>query len=137
MSDLISLLFEIYFSQSHKNGWKVYKSQSVTFFLNELYDSSLTGFLSWHESKSQTTLSHMNRGGSRAAATSKMEHFVIIVNGWKPLLSQRASSWMLQQGKVLPSVAEITKSSGGVELNQFLHSIQNYYLCDLTRRMTP
>ena len=26
-----------------------------------------------------------NRGGSRAAATSKMECFVIIVNGWKPL----------------------------------------------------
>ena len=25
------------------------------------------------------------RGGSRAAATSKMERFVIIVNGWKPL----------------------------------------------------
>ena len=25
------------------------------------------------------------RGGSRAAATSKMVHFVIIVNGWKPL----------------------------------------------------
>ena len=24
-------------------------------------------------------------GGSRTAATSKMEHFVIIVNGWKPL----------------------------------------------------
>ena len=24
------------------------------------------------------------RGGSRAAATSKMECFVIIVNGWKP-----------------------------------------------------
>ena len=23
------------------------------------------------------------RGGSRTAATSKMEHFVIIVNGWK------------------------------------------------------
>ena len=27
----------------------------------------------------------MVRGGSRAAAISKMEHFVIIVNGWKPL----------------------------------------------------
>ena len=27
----------------------------------------------------------MNRGGSRTAATSKMERFVIIVNGWKPL----------------------------------------------------
>ena len=25
------------------------------------------------------------RGGSRTAATSKMESFVIIVNGWKPL----------------------------------------------------
>ena len=25
------------------------------------------------------------RGGSRAAATSKMKYFVIIVNGWKPL----------------------------------------------------
>ena len=25
------------------------------------------------------------RGGSRVAATSKMECFVIIVNGWKPL----------------------------------------------------
>ena len=25
------------------------------------------------------------RGGSRAAATSKMERFVIIVNCWKPL----------------------------------------------------
>ena len=25
------------------------------------------------------------RGGSRTVATSKMEHFVIIVNGWKPL----------------------------------------------------
>ena len=25
------------------------------------------------------------RGGSRTAATPKMEHFVIIVNGWKPL----------------------------------------------------
>ena len=27
----------------------------------------------------------MLRGGSKAAATSKMEFFVIIVNGWKPL----------------------------------------------------
>ena len=25
------------------------------------------------------------RGGSGTAATSKIEHFVIIVNGWKPL----------------------------------------------------
>ena len=26
------------------------------------------------------------RGGSRIAATSKMEHFVVIVNDWKPLI---------------------------------------------------
>ena len=32
------------------------------------------------------------RGGSRAAATSKMEGFVILVNGWKPLtiITQRS-----------------------------------------------
>ena len=28
---------------------------------------------------------HITRHGSRAAATSKMERFEIIVNGWKPL----------------------------------------------------
>ena len=28
---------------------------------------------------------YISRGGSRATATSKMEHFVIIVNGWNPL----------------------------------------------------
>ena len=27
----------------------------------------------------------LSRGGSRTAATSKMELFVIVVNGWKPL----------------------------------------------------
>ena len=27
----------------------------------------------------------VSRGGSRTAATSKMERFMIIVNGWKPL----------------------------------------------------
>ena len=36
---------------------------------------------------------HKYRGGSRTAATSKMERFVIIVNG----LSQSAPSWMLWQ----------------------------------------
>ena len=30
-------------------------------------------------------ISYLIRGGSRTAATSKMERFVIIVNGWKPL----------------------------------------------------
>ena len=38
-------------------------------------------------SKSFTKESNLRllRGGSRAAVTSKMERFVIIANGWKPL----------------------------------------------------
>ena len=32
------------------------------------------------------------RGGSRAAATSKMEGFVIIVNGWKPSILDVAAA---------------------------------------------
>ena len=43
------------------------------------------------------------RGGSTAAATSKMECFVIIVNGF--LLSQSTPSWML------PDVNYVTKRS--------------------------
>ena len=35
--------------------------------------------------KSFTNLSNTGRGGSRAAATSKMEFFEIIVNGFQPL----------------------------------------------------
>ena len=31
------------------------------------------------------TVEMLNRGGSRTTTTSKMERFVIIVNGWKPL----------------------------------------------------
>ena len=34
----------------------------------------------------------MGRGGSWTAATSKIEHFVIIVNGWKPLTINTKSS---------------------------------------------
>ena len=33
-----------------------------------------------------------SRGGSRTPATSNMEHFVIIVNGWKPLTTFPKSS---------------------------------------------
>ena len=36
-------------------------------------------------SKLSASLIDSVRGGSRTAATSKMERFVIIVNGWKPL----------------------------------------------------
>ena len=36
-------------------------------------------------SQANVKANRMDRGGSRTAATSKMECFVIIVNGWKPL----------------------------------------------------
>ena len=33
----------------------------------------------------KSDVKNRSRGGSRAAATSKVERFVIIVNGWKPV----------------------------------------------------
>ena len=33
----------------------------------------------------------ISRGGSRTAATSKMKHFVILINGWKPLIITKCS----------------------------------------------
>ena len=41
--------------------------------------------LIFHFLRSSRLLLSLHRGGSRTAATSKMERFVIIVNGWKPL----------------------------------------------------
>ena len=38
-----------------------------------------------HQSKKVKWKSSRSRGGSRGVAISKMERFVIIVNGWKPL----------------------------------------------------
>ena len=51
------------------------------------------------------------RGGSRTAATSKMEHFVIIVNGFQ-LNGLRAPSWMLQQSQIRPFILDICRSPG-------------------------
>ena len=40
----------------------------------------------WQFGIESSILMLVSRGGSRAAATSNMERFVIIVNGWKPLI---------------------------------------------------
>ena len=48
------------------------------------------------EYMSQKYAKDFYRGGSRTAATCKMERFVMIVNDFQPL-SQSAPSWMLQQ----------------------------------------
>ena len=51
------------------------------------------------------------RSGSRTAATSKMEHFVIIVNGWKPLTIITESS-ILDVAAVLDPPLSIIKYFG-------------------------
>ena len=42
------------------------------------------------------------RGGSRAAVTSKMERFVIIVNGWKPW------EWNKKKNNALAAICHFT-----------------------------
>ena len=56
--------------------------QDFAYFSGKLVFSS--EFLSMSELKTNVYIKEL-RGGSRAAATSKMECFVIIVNSWKPL----------------------------------------------------
>ena len=67
-----------------------YRNQS-----SDLQSKSINWFLSGRDLRYERG-NRVLRGGSRAAAISKMERFVIIANGWK-LLSQSAPSWMLQQ----------------------------------------
>ena len=50
-------------------------------------------------------------GGFRAAATSKMERFVIIVNGWKPLTIVTKHSILDVPAALDPRVGVITKES--------------------------
>ena len=75
--------------------------------------------------------SNLLRGGSRTAATSNMEHFVIIVNGWgllqhprwsalwywltsssRLLLSQSIPSWMLQDPPLICPCCCVQKICG-------------------------
>ena len=49
--------------------------------ISEILFESLESFQWYDDYFFQTSI----RGGSRTPATSKMEQFVIIVNGWKPL----------------------------------------------------
>ena len=52
--------------------------------ISEILFESLESFQWYDDYFFQTSI----RGGSRTTTTSKMEHFVIIVNGWKPLSSK-------------------------------------------------
>ena len=68
----------------------------VFYFVQPQHTKS--NFVQPQQTKSKSTYNieiAVYRGGSRTAATSKMERFVIIVNGWKPL-TIIAPSWTLQ-----------------------------------------
>ena len=52
-----------------------------------------------------------SRVGSRAAATSKMERFVIIVNGWKPLTIIKKRSILDVAAALDPPLASSQKLS--------------------------
>ena len=60
--------------------------------LNILRQTLRAHSLKWVTEAFQIVWFTETRGGSRTAATSKMECFVIIVNGWKPLASNTKHS---------------------------------------------
>ena len=66
------------------------------------------------------------RGGSRTAATSKMEPFVIIVNGWKPLTIITKSSILDVAAALDPPLAPYT-----IEFPLFVFSVMLYLACVL------
>ena len=60
-----------------------------------------------------TFINNVSRGGSRAAATSKMESFVIIVNGFQPLtIITKRSILDAAAGLDPPLVSNLCKSVG-------------------------
>ena len=65
------------------------------------------------------------RHGSRTAATSKMERFVIIANGWKPLTIITKRS-ILDVAAVLDPLLAITKTTISAIFSQGLHFWNNY-----------
>ena len=66
-----------------------------------------------------------SRGGSRTAATSKMECLVIIVNGWKPL-TIITKHFILDVAAVLdPSLGLQTAQQMKFSINDFLTHIKN------------
>ena len=57
------------------------------------------------------------RGGSRYVATSKMEHFAIIVNGWKPLRIITKSS-----------ILDVTAGLDPPLIKLYLASIKSFFI---------
>ena len=85
--------------------------------ISEILFESLESFQWYDDYFFQTSI----RGGSRTTTTSKMEHFVIIVNGWKPLTIITKSS-ILDAAAVLDPSLYITKSF--YKLGSFPYGLQ-------------
>ena len=64
----------------------------------------------------------ISRGRSRTAATSKMVHFVIIVNGWKPLTIITKSSILDVAAVLDPSLISKEQKNFGSKIDNKLNS---------------
>ena len=72
-----------------------------------------------------------SRGGSRTAATSKMERFVIIVNGWMPFIYDYLSN-RKQRVKINETFSSWKDIEFGVPQESILGPLLfNIHLCDL------
>ena len=71
----------------------------------------LTSYFFFVEVYKDHSFNFLRLGGSRIAATSKMEHFVIIVNGWKPLTIIRKSSILDVVQNAVQHVVQLLHSS--------------------------
>ena len=74
MSKIRTIKNSIFGHFSLINGWSKFLDQ-------EKKDSTADEFVTF----CRISFLHNNSDGSRTVATSKMEHFLIIVNSWKPL----------------------------------------------------
>ena len=108
-NSLIALLAGKISTNDTPSQWRKKKKQKRLFILNSISFVFSAYTFSWQDKLNFEYLQKISvnlisgslkmevKGGFRTAATCRMEHVVIIVNGWKPLnLSQSAPSLMLQ-----------------------------------------
>ena len=70
---------------------------------------------------SKFSLRYQSRGRSRAAATSKMELFVIIVTGWKPLT-------IITKRSILDAAATLDPPLQSTCLLHLLHALSFFFI---------
>ena len=68
-----------------KTSMKRFTVKEAQYFESSLFWTKRSGKYNFLGIYKTFNITNSTRGGSRTAATSKIEHFLIIVNGWKPL----------------------------------------------------